>query len=112
MSFKNYLKEVEETKIFPSDEKIKEAVVKADAEFWKVIIEEFKDFTETDKINSSQDFTNAEQNAVKEWLKNNSNKDTKNLPKSNEPKNVPGGITKPLVTPYVGATVAGQEVRY
>ena len=113
MSFKDFLKETEE-KPFPSDDKIKEAVENAISAFWKVISDNttFKAFIKTDTINTSENFKNAGFNEVKTWLRDNSPEDAKDLPKKEDLKNVPGGVTKPLVTPYVGANVAGQEVRY
>jgi len=98
MSFKNYIKEIEESKVFPSDEQIKDVAIVADESFWKTVIEEFKNKIESKDLISPnekmKEFRKIQQEVIKEWLKSNWNEPddlNKNKPKVSEFK---GGVVK------------------
>lgn len=111
MSFKKYLKEIEDVTVFPTDEQIEAVAKSADEAFWKIVVESFKDKLESEEfIPSKQSATFKEQQklAIKEWLKSNwpEPKDAnKDKPKVSEFK---GGVVK-FEQPKTTSSGAGSE---
>jgi len=96
MAFLDYLKEIEKTQVFPSDEEIEKVSESADEAFWKIVVEAFKDKLESKEFIQSKELANFKEQqkyAIKEWLKSNwpePDDSNKSKPKVKEFK---GGVT-------------------
>lgn len=61
-------------KVFPTDEVIKDAATKADEAFWRVIVEIFKDKLDDEEFKPTKQmetFKEQEKDIIKAWLKEN-----------------------------------------